>query len=123
MEGIKRAEVFGFGSSAGEERKEEKKKERETRNSEKERKRGGRLNSGVNLGQIENSRGSTAQFVFLRLPGKMGGRKEKGRGELDEQVETWDSFERKREGGGRGTIKTHLYASQFVITILVGAGP
>ena len=49
--------------------------------------------------------------------------KEKGRGELDEQVETWDSFERKREGGGRGTIKTHLYASQFVITILVGAGP
>lgn len=30
-----------------------------------------------------------------------------------------------KEGGerGRGTIKTHLYAGQFVITILVGAGP
>lgn len=83
LEGIKRAEIFGFGSSAGEERKEEKKKERETRNSEKERKRGGRLSSGVNLGQIENSRGSTAQFVFLRLPGKMGGKKGEGEGRRD----------------------------------------
>lgn len=48
--------------------------------------------------------------------------RERGRGELDEQVETWDSF---GEGGREreGTIKTHLYASQFVITILVGAGP
>lgn len=46
-----------------------KKEKREIR---KRRKRAGRLSSGVNLGQIENSRGSTAQFVFLRLPEKMG---------------------------------------------------
>lgn len=74
----------------------------------------------------------SASLLVPRMgPGKEnkeGARRERkrargrGRGELDEQVETWDSF---REGGREreGTIKTHLYASQFVITILVGAGP
>ena len=33
-----------------------------------------------------------------------------------------EESEREKEGG-KGTIKTHLYAGQFVITILVGAGP
>lgn len=62
--GIKRVDIRFRISRA-------KKEKREIR---KRRKRAGRLSSGVNLGQIENSRGSTAQFVFLRLPEKMGRR-------------------------------------------------